>query len=60
MKSFLEKYKDFKYIKNTVIGDYYRFCWIPLKDGKGIWSIIEFFDDELPKIDKNKVEVVCL
>ena len=59
MKKFLERYKDYKRMKASVFGDYYRLCWIPMKNGNGLWSVIEFFDDELPKLDKNKCEVVC-
>jgi hypothetical protein len=57
MKKFLEEYKSYKQFKRW--SQYYRFCWIPVgKEGYGIWSIIEFFDDELDKIDKNKCEIV--
>ena len=54
MKKLIEAYRHFKNIKS--IGDY-RFCWIPMSNGNGLWSCIEFFDDELEKIDKCKCEI---
>lgn len=54
MEKFIEAYRHFKNIKS--IG-YYRFCWIPMSNGNGLWSCIEFFDDELEKIDKCKCEI---
>ena len=54
MKKFIEAYRHFINIKS--IGDY-RFCWIPMSNGNGLWSCIEFFDDELEKIDKCKCEI---
>ena len=54
MEKFIESFKHFKKIK--FMGDY-RLCWIPMKNGNGLWSVIELFDEELPKIDKNKVEI---
>jgi hypothetical protein len=58
MNNFTGAYKNYKSLKN--IGSY-RLCWIPLNDiGLGIYSVIEFFDEEISKIDKNKCEIILL
>ena len=58
MKKFIERYEDFRRMKNDGFGKFYRFCWIPFKDDGGLWSVVELFDDELHRLDKNKIEVV--
>ncbi len=58
MHTFVQKFRHLKRIKNSNTGDY-RFCWIPFdKNGSGIYSTIEFFDDELSDIDPNKIEII--
>lgn len=54
MKKFIEAYRHFKNIKS--IGNY-RICWMHTSDGNGFWCCIEFFDDEIEKIDKSKCEI---
>ncbi|MBN4061696.1 hypothetical protein JYU20_00680 [Bacteroidales bacterium AH-315-I05] len=58
MKKFIEVFRRFRAIKPY--GDY-RLCWLPMYDnGEGIYSVMEFFDEELPKIDKKKIEILHL
>ncbi len=58
MKKFITAYKRFLALKQ--IGEY-RLCWIQLDEkGNGIYSVIEFFDDELSKIDKNKIDLIII
>jgi len=57
MKTFLARYRNFKELRKYFPS--YRFCWFPLDEkGNGIYSCIEFFDEELDKIDPNKVEII--
>ena len=57
MYSFIDAYNQYKTMNQY---SDYRLCWIPMKNGKGLWSVIEFFDDELHLIDKRKVEICML
>lgn len=58
MKKFINNYKHFRNIQ--ALGDY-RLCWIPMDNkGNGMYSVIEFFDEELDKIDSRKVELLIL
>ncbi len=58
MHKFIKAYKD--YIKVKQYGDY-RFCWIPIDEkGNGIYSTIEFFDEEIEKIDIEKCELLII
>jgi hypothetical protein len=57
MKNFISEYAIYR--KLSPYG-YYRFCWIKMKNGGGIFSTIEFFDYELPKIDTSKIEIIQL
>jgi predicted Mrr-cat superfamily restriction endonuclease len=43
------------YLSLSTYSQYYRLCWIP---DVNRFSIIEFFDDELDKIDPKKIEVL--
>lgn len=54
MKKFSETIKHFLAIRQY---GYYRLCWIPRAN---IYSVIEFFDDELHKIDPKKVELLII
>jgi len=58
VNKFIESYRSFKNIK--AIFSSYRFCWIPFKDGSGngIYSSIEFFDEEIAKLDNNKIQLI--
>lgn len=56
MKNFIETYRRFKELQPLGC---YRLCYIPIgKDGNGFYNVIEFFDEELNKLDKNKVEII--
>ena len=58
MEKFTEAYKH--YLEMKPLGDY-RFCWIPINDkGNGYYSVIEFYDDELIKLDPKKIQVIKL
>jgi hypothetical protein len=58
METFIEAYRHFKAMRSIIFGQSYRFCWIPINNGNGLWQTIEFFDDEIAKIDINKVQIV--
>jgi len=60
MEKFLEAYKMFRDIKSGWLGTSYRFCWIPFPNGSGMYTSIEFYDEELPKLDPNKIEILQL
>ncbi len=60
MKKFIIEYRHFKTMKSIFSGGSYRFCWMPLKKGNGIFITMEFYDDELPKLDPNKVQILQL
>lgn len=56
MEKFIKAYKA--YINLKKYSPYYRFCWIPYDNCLGLYSSIEFFDDEINKIDKKKCEII--
>jgi hypothetical protein len=58
METFIQAYRHFKTMRSSIFGKSYRFCWIQLNNGNGVYSTIEFFDDEIAKIDINKVQIV--
>lgn len=59
MKNFLYRFRLYKTMKSSIIGEYYRFCWIPFNAiGGGVYTVIEFQEEELHKIDKNKCEIL--
>jgi hypothetical protein len=56
MEKFIQAYRMYKSLK--AIGSY-RLCWIPISnEGNGIYTVIEFFDDEISHIDNKKVEII--
>lgn len=59
----MEKFKEavFRWKQMKGLGDY-RLCWVPFHDGngRGLYSVIEFFGEELHRIDKNKIQIVAL
>lgn len=56
MNSFIKAFAHFQTMKKY--GDY-RFVWVPMdKNGKGLWTFIEFFDYELEHVDPKKVEII--
>ena len=56
MEKFIEAYRRYNSLKE--IG-HYKFCWIPISnEGNGIYTVIEFFDDEISHIDNKKVEII--
>lgn len=60
MNNFITIFRQYESFKESGFLDY-RICWFPLgKDGNGLWELIQFFDDEIEKIDPNKCEIVLL
>ena len=54
MKTFIEAATHFIMMRR--FGDY-RLCWVPQINK---YSVIEFFDEEIELLDKNKIEIVVL
>jgi hypothetical protein len=55
MEKFIECFRTLRKLKG--IGSY-RLCWLPFSDGNGMYSVIEFFDEELPFLDPGKVIII--
>lgn len=56
MKKFIECFRCLKELDG--LGSY-RLCWMKLGSNvDGFWTVMDFTDDELDKIDPNKIEIV--